>query len=206
MFDKEKLEKENEQFSSAILYVATAVYVAVCAMVFGALYAKLPSFGDAFLAMMKDYGTILAGIPVLVAVVVAKQQLDAMRRQHVAAVKLGLLDRITALGVGKKRMQMIVDLASSDQYITLVQSHNSRLLPTLDDNNLEYLKRHLPSPLFNLIVHTDRQVTDFKLVGGDDIPLSLDTIRLVMDVQKQFAKSAIEQLTKEESILAELWS
>ena len=87
MFDNEKFEKENEQFSSAILYVATAVYVAVCAMVFGALYAKKQTFGDAFLLYMKDYGTILAGVPVLVAVVVAKQQLDANRRQHVATVK-----------------------------------------------------------------------------------------------------------------------
>ncbi len=95
--DKEKLEKENEQFSSAILYVATAVYVGVCAMVFGALYAKLPSFGEAFLTLMKDYGTILAGIPVLVAVVVAKQQLDANRRQHVATVKRSFKAQLDAI-------------------------------------------------------------------------------------------------------------
>lgn len=206
MSDKENAEKENEQFSSSILYVATAVYVGVCAMVFGALYARHQSVGDAFLKLMADYGTILAGIPVLVAVVVAKQQLDAMRRQHVAAVKMGLLDRITAFNVGKARMQMIVDLASSDQYITLVQRYNSRLLPKIDANTLEYLKRNLPSPAFNLIVQTDRQVTEFRLVGEDNIPLSLETIRLVMDVQKQFAKSALEQLSKEESNLAELWS
>jgi len=95
--DKENAEKENEQFSSSILYVATAVYVSVCAMVFGALYAKLPTFGEAFLLLTKDYGTILAGIPVLVAVVVAKQQLDAMRRQHIANVKRSLKAEIDAL-------------------------------------------------------------------------------------------------------------
>ncbi|KAB2679753.1 hypothetical protein [Brucella pseudintermedia] len=99
MSDNEKLEKENEQFSSAILYVATAVYVGVCAMVFGALYAKLPSFGDAFLEMMKDYGTIITGIPVLVAVVVAKQQLDANRKQHVATIKRSLKTELDALDI-----------------------------------------------------------------------------------------------------------
>lgn len=97
MSDKENAEKENEQFSSSILYVATAVYVGVCAMVFGALYAKLPTFGEAFLLLVKDYGTILAGIPVLVAVVVAKQQLDANRRQHVATVKRSLREEIDSL-------------------------------------------------------------------------------------------------------------
>ncbi|MCK4205281.1 hypothetical protein J3U99_10930 [Brucella pituitosa] len=97
MSDKEKVEKENEQFSSSILYVATAVYVGVCAMVFGALYARQQSFGDAFLKLMADYGTILAGIPVLIAVVVAKQQLDANRRQHVATVKRSLREEIDSL-------------------------------------------------------------------------------------------------------------
>lgn len=97
MSDKEKVEKENEQFSSSILYVATTVYVGVCAMVFGALYARQQSFGDAFLKLMADYGTILAGIPVLVAIVVAKQQLDAMRRQHIANVKRSLKAEIDAL-------------------------------------------------------------------------------------------------------------
>lgn len=66
-------------------------------MVVGALTAQKPAFGDAFLELMKNYGTILAGIPVLVAVVVAKQQLDANRRQHVATVKRGFKDQIDAL-------------------------------------------------------------------------------------------------------------
>lgn len=108
MFDKEKLEKENEQFSSAILYVATAVYVGVCAMVFGALYAKLPSLGEAFLEMMKDYGTVLAGIPVLVAVVVAKQQLDANRRQHVATIKLKFKEERELLQIISRLPQFII--------------------------------------------------------------------------------------------------
>jgi len=95
--DKESVEKENEQFSSSILYVATAVYVGVCAMVFGALYAKLPTFGESFLVLMKDYGTILAGIPVLVAVIVAKQQLDANRRQHAATIKRSFKTEIDVL-------------------------------------------------------------------------------------------------------------
>jgi len=111
--DNEKLEKENEQFSSAILYVATAVYVGVCAMVFGALYAKMPSFGEAFLTLMKDYGTILAGIPVLVAVVVAKQQLDANRRQHVATIKRSFKDQIEAL----EALKRLTSFVSNTSYL-----------------------------------------------------------------------------------------
>ena len=122
MSDKEKAEKENEQFSSSILYVATAVYVGLCAMVFGALYAKLPSFGEAFLALMKDYGTILAGIPVLVAVVVAKQQLDAGRKQHVAAVKRSLHKEIDAINAIKMYAGNIINYKDKWFYKTTLAS------------------------------------------------------------------------------------
>lgn len=66
-------------------------------MVMGALYAKSPNFVDAFLKLMETYGTILAGIPVLIAVVVAKQQLDANRSQHVATIKRSLKKELDAL-------------------------------------------------------------------------------------------------------------
>ncbi len=114
MSDKENVEKENEQFSSSILYVATAVYIGVCAMVFGALYAKLPTFGEAFLELMKNYGTILAGIPVLVAVVVAKQQLYANRRQHVASVKRSFMKEIEAIKTARDFCQAVISADITD--------------------------------------------------------------------------------------------
>lgn len=53
----------------AILCVGSAVYIAVCVMAFGGLMISSPTVGMTLLDFAKDYGTILAGIPVLVAVV-----------------------------------------------------------------------------------------------------------------------------------------
>ncbi len=80
-----------------ILCVGSAVYIAVCAMAFGGLIISSPTVGKALLDFARDYGTLLAGIPVLVAVIVAKQQLDANRRQHLATVKRSFREELDAL-------------------------------------------------------------------------------------------------------------
>ncbi|OAE39700.1 hypothetical protein [Brucella intermedia] len=162
MSDNEKLEKENEQFSSAVLYVATAVYVGVCAMVFGALYAKLPSLGEAFLTLMKDYGTILAGIPVLVAVVVAKQQLDANRRQHVATVKRGLrkeieaIDKISSWTYPIKRSTL--QSVTNDIFLRTL---NIVRLPTPDFDELHEIEKFIPRRIYGLLVSFFDDIREF---------------------------------------------
>ncbi len=149
--DKENVEKENEQFSSSILYVATGVYVGICAMVFGALYAKLPTFGEAFLVLMKDYGTILAGIPVLVAVVVAKQQLDANRRQHVATVKRSFMNELKALEIILGFTSSIEALLAKD-----IRGSNQKgqvFIWLMDQDEIDFIKSHAQSSLASNCIH-----------------------------------------------------
>lgn len=187
MSDKENVEKENEQFSSSILYVATAIYVGVCAMVFGALYAKLPTFGEAFLVLMKDYGTILAGIPVLVAVIVAKQQLDANRRQHVATIKRSVQKELDVLRAYDKLSQTIQNQYVEDEDISIgylrifgdfidrrIDTINSYTSPLIDPDlplemidikhqssrALEYMEKHIDN---KLEIQTIKEIRLLKL-------------------------------------------
>lgn len=75
---------------TAVLYVLTVGYTAFCCLVLGWLLATKGSIIEALVELGGSHGTLLTGIPVLVAVLVAKQQLDANRKQHVANVKRGL--------------------------------------------------------------------------------------------------------------------
>lgn len=81
---------ENEKAWTAVLYVLTVGYTAFCCLIFGWIWATEGGGVEALVAFGATYGTLLTGIPVLIAVIVAKQQLDANRRQHVANVKRGL--------------------------------------------------------------------------------------------------------------------
>lgn len=90
-------DKEDDSFAMSILCVGIAVYIAVCAMAFAGLVATRESTAQAFLDYTKDYGGLIAGIPVLIAVLVAKQQLDAGRRQHVANIKRSFQPELDAL-------------------------------------------------------------------------------------------------------------
>lgn len=83
--DKEKAKEED--ISWLFLWGATILYTVVICMAFAGMVVTRPTVGAAFLEFTKDYSTLLAGIPVLIAVLVAKQQLDANRRQHVSNVK-----------------------------------------------------------------------------------------------------------------------
>lgn len=201
MSDKEKLEKENEQFSSAILYVATAAYVGVCAMVFGALYAKMPSFGEAFLAMMKDYGTILAGIPVLVAVVVAKQQLDAMRRQHVATIKLRFRDNLNAI----KEARTFIDLYRSRSPIDLnsfFKNGNDGLYyaRSLDPSELEDIKKGIPVRLFDDINIANNAIESLIKNKGKDSPQ--DKLNQILELLEYISRD----IELEISDISQYWS
>lgn len=69
-------------FSSVILALAVVLYITIVCLTFAGLVATKPTVGIAFLEFVKEYGAIVAGIPVLIAVLVAKQQLDASRHQH----------------------------------------------------------------------------------------------------------------------------
>lgn len=90
-------KEEDGGFSLVVLALAVVLYIAVLSMTFAGMIATRPTVGAAFLKFTKDYGSLLAGIPVLIAVLVAKQQLDATRRQHVATVKRSFKDELDLL-------------------------------------------------------------------------------------------------------------
>lgn len=200
MSDNEKLEKENEQFSSAVLYVATAMYVGVCAMVFGALYAKLPSFGEAFLTLMKDYGTILAGIPVLVAVVVAKQQLDANRAQHYATMHLKFVDELKALEAAQKlSLRVIARTHKFGLYKKLqVTASELKLMRYCRDeefrDSLEFLRKTIEDNERHPRAHIDPEVKFLLRVTRSQLYAAQDLL-VAIEHRKKFLRQFLPNLT-----------
>ncbi|WP_273794108.1 hypothetical protein [Brucella intermedia] len=205
MSENEKLEKENQQFSSAILYVATAVYVSLCAMVFGALYAKMPSFGEAFLTLMKDYGTILAGIPVLVAVVVAKQQLDAMRRQHVATVKRSLMERLDALSEVEKFSTEVLEFQTGYSRMIAALSGTSVNTPSIPDDQIKEWKKYLPFHLIKTIRTVD--TFSFGLKSAlDEKDMDHERVQNLLNLAHIQAKASLRKVQAERQRLSQYWS
>jgi len=92
----------EDDFSKVVLGIAVALYLAIITASFGGLVVSRPTIGQAILDAAKDYGSIIAGIPVFVAVLIAKQQLDASRRQHIATIKLGYRDELDGLQVARE--------------------------------------------------------------------------------------------------------
>lgn len=102
-------DKNEEDISGLLLWGATVLYITVLCMAFAGLVA-LDGHGRSvviiFTEFVKDYGSLLAGIPVLIAVLVAKQQLDANRREHVANIRLQFRDELLGLQTAEDRAKM----------------------------------------------------------------------------------------------------
>ncbi|WP_174020438.1 hypothetical protein G6L89_007480 [Agrobacterium fabrum] len=98
--------EEEESFSNALLIATSAIYIAVVAATFAGLMVTMPTTGEAVLSWIEDFGSIIAGLPVIIAVVVAKQQLEASRTQHEATTRLQFRDELeglqTALEVARR--------------------------------------------------------------------------------------------------------
>jgi len=203
--DKENVEKENVQFSSSILYVATAVYVGVCAMVFGALYAKLPTFGEAFLDLMKDYGTILAGIPVLVAVVVAKQQLDANRRQHVATVKRSLMERLDALNGAEKYALSVLDYEPGRSRVVSALVGADVYVPCVPERQNEQWTRNLPFDLVNSLTTVD-SIAKIMQIALNKTDVDHDFMTNLLYRFRDQANASLKDIQTERSRLSQYWS
>ena len=137
-------------------------------MVFGALYVKRPSFGDAFLVLMKDYGTILTGIPVLVAVVVAKQQLDANRRQHVATIKRSVQKELDALRAYEKLSNTIQNLYVEDDDLSIGHLRSfryfiARRIDTINSYISPLIDPDLPAAMKDIEKQSTRAVSDMEM-------------------------------------------
>lgn len=91
------MNNKEDDLSSTVLLVVVVLYVAIVAASFAGMLVTHP---HDFLPMMdwaERYGAIIAGVPVLIAVWVAKQQLEANRRQHEATIKRSYHKELDAL-------------------------------------------------------------------------------------------------------------
>lgn len=142
--------KQEEDISGLFLWGATILYIAILCMSFAGLAVTKPTVGAAFLDFTKDYGSLLAGIPVLIAVLVAKQQLDANRRQHVATVKRGLRSEIEALDLANTLVRRILSakIESDDLFSRILNSVN---IPRPTPEDLKQLDGRLPTSIHKML-------------------------------------------------------
>lgn len=103
-----KDKQEDGGFSLVVLSISVVLYITITCMTFAGLVVTRPNVGAAFLDFTKEYGALLAGIPVLIAVLVAKQQLDASRKQHVATIKYNLRNEINEIDNLKEFCQSVL--------------------------------------------------------------------------------------------------
>lgn len=94
--------RADAHLSTALLLLTTAIYVGILAALFAGMAVTKPSNAQALMDWAKDYGSIIAGLPVIVAIFVAKQQLDAARAQHEATIKLEFKDDLDGLQVASE--------------------------------------------------------------------------------------------------------
>lgn len=124
--------KGEEDVSWLFLWAVTIIYIAVLCMAFSGLVA-LSEYGcsvvSVFTVFVKDYSSLLAGIPVLVAVLVAKQQLDANRRQHVAQIKRSFKKELDAINE-VKRFNNLIQNSSQEHFFDAIVKYD------LSGNNL----------------------------------------------------------------------
>lgn len=146
--------KQEEDISWLFLWGATILYIAVLCMTFAAIVVTRPTVGAAFLEFTKDYGALLAGIPVLIAVLVAKQQLDANRRQHIAQIKRSFQRELDALQECKQFAQRIRSTINLDMLLRqmALQNQQNFIFMQISTERLEYLKQHVDQNVIFMVV------------------------------------------------------
>lgn len=116
--------KENDEFSETLLLLCVVAYLLITAVAFGGVVSLSESAGAAIIDFLRDFGAILAGMPVLLGVLVAKRQLDANRRQHVANVKRSFRSELDALNALQRFADQVLkfDVAQAQVVAALLGS------------------------------------------------------------------------------------
>lgn len=97
---EDKQEKQKEDWTSLSLTIAVMAFVFLTYFTFiGFLSTKPESkyIVHWFLTFIERYGAFLTVVPVMIGVAVAKQQLDANRRQHIKTIRRSLKKELDAL-------------------------------------------------------------------------------------------------------------
>lgn len=205
-------DKENDELSSAVLMVAVAVYVALTAMLFAGMVAAKPSIASAISTWAKDYGAIIAGVPVLVAVWVAKQQLDANRRQHVA-------DRKHQSAMLKIPFQKeIICLAAVEEYASSIIDFDKSLSASIGaiGGTKPKLPDHLPASISidwphnyapSLRSDVNAVYEHAKIARAEQIahPTS-DQTKATVEFAQFYATMLLSKVSQERKQLSQFWS
>jgi len=171
----------NERFWTVVLYVVTVIYVAFCCLILGWLLAIKGSTVEALVEMGGAYGTLLTGVPVLIAVLVAKQQLDASRRQHVATVKRGLRSEIEAIDESERLLMSIINAPLETDDIFGREEHHVKNI-RIDADLVDGIRGNIPNKIHGLIV---------TLVGDID---GFNGRTLDTEIKRQRAEEVLAEL------------
>jgi hypothetical protein len=203
----ENKEKQKEDdISSLFLWGATILYIAILCMSFAGLAVTKPTVGAAFLDFTKDYGSLLAGIPVLIAVLVAKQQLDANRRQHVAQIKRGLREELEALEKLQKWAQNISNATMETASKGIFFEHTRRLyIFTQNVDEIEQWKGNLPNKLHQLALTFFDDISHFnKRIAKTQSQINFATDELEEIIK--LAKEIEKDVNTHYAYLSQYWS
>lgn len=200
------MEDKEEDISWLFLWGATILYTLLACMVFAALVAMKPTLGDAFLNFTKDYGALLAGIPVLIAVLVAKQQLDANRRQHVATVKRSFIDKIEA--IEKARFYFNIFIRNTE--LTDLENNpdpeeDGLDFWKIDQTQLAIFKRHLSQESYSFLILVKELMSEINFKYVCNLHISGEMIDDYRWVQAQ-AHKGIFLVEGEYNNISQYWS
>ncbi len=189
--------EEEQSFSNALTIVTSAIYVAVVAATFAGLMVAQPTTGEAVLSWLKDFGAIIAGLPVIIAVVVARTQHEATTRLQFREELEGLQ---TALEVALRHKNIVAvslvaligppKIKDSDRLSVsncksphVIESFD--LLKSIVNDGAKY-----PAPTGGFMAAIVRM---FPSYGGDAARAANDVINAVKD-RKEFLRQFLPNL------------
>jgi len=195
---------DSEKIWTAALYVLAISYTAYCSFIFGSLLASETDTLGALLKFGDTYGTIVTGAPVLVGVVVAKQQMDANRRQHVANVKRSLRQELECLANVSHFARSTTNASVMGAEIAATFSNQEKLYfyrPTKDE--LETWRPNVPPYIYGL-VQTLRE--DIEALSKLNASKDLSTAEDSLDQAKTGAAEILACLSVHYRQLSQYWS
>lgn len=189
----------------SILCVGTAVYMAVCAMAFGGMLVTRPSTGQAFLDFAKDYGAIIAGIPVLIAVIVAKQQLDASRNAHRLTMLHQTKDRRDALSTARMFLEPLAENTTKELVDIFTDIFEANVdFFRIDDDSRSFYIRNLSPEIYTSLKYVEDTVVKLKDLYDNNraqFDLSKDG---VVDYLRNVATTNLKTVSREERYISDL--
>jgi len=187
-----------------VLYVVTVSYVAYCCLILGWLIATERSWIEALVKFGGIYGTLLAGIPVIIAVLVAKQQLDANRRQHVATVKRSLRKELEAIDkIEGMLIQIIESPLEAENLFGHHENHVNKI--KIDRDDVDLIAEYIPDKLFDLILTLISDVSGFNERTLDHGYKRKKAEENLAEL-KEYAKAILDGLKMHRNDLSKYWS